>query len=178
MNRHSTNPWARLRVLLMLPAVAFATVVASACKSDTNSSENLVLEPQDETTVIKATPVKTSEEEVAIQMTTGGKADDVFMVVEEMPEYPGGTEALLNFLRENINYPEYCKENKIQGRVIVTFVVEKDGSIVEAEVVKSVNEELDAEALRVISSMPKWKPGKQRGENVRVKYTVPVNFKL
>ena len=111
-------------------------------------------------------------------MTTGGKADDVFMVVEEMPEYPGGTEALLNFLRENINYPEYCKENKIQGRVIVTFVVEKDGSIVEAEVVKSVNEELDAEALRVISSMPKWKPGKQRGENVRVKYTVPVNFKL
>ena len=177
MNRHSTNPWARLRVLLMLPAVAFATVVASACKQDTGSTD-LVQESQDETTVIYATPVKTSENEVAIQVAPIDKDDEVFMVVEEQPEYPGGTEALLNFLRENINYPEYCKENKIQGRVIVTFVVEKDGSIVEAEVVKSVSDELDAEALRVVNLMPKWKPGKQRGENVRVKYTVPVNFRL
>lgn len=100
------------------------------------------------------------------------------MVVEEMPEFEGGTEALLMFLRDNITYPERCKEEEIQGRVIVTFVVNKDGSIVEPEVVKSVDPDLDAEALRVVSMMPAWKPGKQKGEAVRVRYTVPVNFRL
>lgn len=179
MNRHSTNPWARLRVLLMLPAVAFATVAASACKSDTNSTEDLVqAAAQDETTVIYATPVNTSNKEVTTQILPGDQTEDVFMVVEEMPEYPGGTEALLTYLKDNLEYPENCKKNNIQGRVIITFVVEKDGSVADAEIVRSVNEELDAEALRVIKAMPNWKPGKQKGKTVRVKYTVPVNFKI
>jgi len=79
---------------------------------------------------------------------------------------------------DNINYPETCRKDSIQGRVIITFVVEKDGSISSAEVVKSVHEKLDTEALRVINAMPKWKPGKQRGKVVRVEYAIPVKFKL
>jgi protein TonB len=104
--------------------------------------------------------------------------EEIFMVVEESPEFPGGVQALLEYLRKNIKYPPICRENGIQGRVLVSFVVNKDGAIVEPQVVKSVNKQLDQEALRVISTMPNWKPGKQRGKPVRVKYTVPVNFRL
>ena len=104
--------------------------------------------------------------------------EEIFMVVEDQPEFPGGTAALLEYLRKNIKYPAICRENNIQGRVLVTFIVNKDGAIVEPEVVKSVNPSLDKEALRVISTMPNWKTGSQRGKPVRVKYTVPVNFRL
>lgn len=104
--------------------------------------------------------------------------EEIFMVVEDAPEFPGGTQALLDYLRKNIKYPAICRENNIQGRVLVSFVVNKDGAIVDPEVVKGVNPSLDKEALRVISGMPKWKPGSQRGKPVRVKYTVPVNFRL
>ena len=104
--------------------------------------------------------------------------EEIFMVVEDAPEFPGGTQALLDYLRKNIKYPPICRENGIQGRVLVSFVVNKDGAIVEPQVVKSVNKQLDQEALLVISTMPNWKPGKQRGKPVRVKYTVPVNFRL
>ena len=100
------------------------------------------------------------------------------MVVEDAPEFPGGTQALLDYLRKNIKYPAICRENNIQGRVLVSFVVNKDGAIVDPEVVRGVNPSLDKEALRVISGMPNWKPGSQRGKPVRVKYTVPVNFRL
>ena len=104
--------------------------------------------------------------------------EEVFMVVEDQPEFPGGTAALLEYLRKNIKYPAICRENNIQGRVIVSFIVNRDGSIVDLEVVKSVNPSLDKEALRVVACMPKWKPGSQRGKPVRVKYTIPVNFRL
>ena len=104
--------------------------------------------------------------------------DEIVMVVEDMPEFPGGMQALRDYMRDNIKYPESCRKDSIQGRVIITFVVEKDGSICGAEVVKNVHEQLDTEALRVISAMPKWKPGKQRGKVVRVKYAIPVNFRL
>jgi len=104
--------------------------------------------------------------------------DPVFLVVEQMPEYPGGQQALINFLRQNIEYPANAKEHQIQGRVIAEFVVEKDGSVSDKRIVRSVSPELDAEAMRVISIMPKWKPGKQRGEVVRVKYTIPIMYSL
>lgn len=104
---------------------------------------------------------------------------EVFMVVETMPEFPGGQAALFKYLSENVKYPVIAQENGIQGRVICQFVVNKDGSIVDVEVVRSGGDpSLDKEAVRVIKSMPKWSPGKQRGKAVRVKYTVPVNFKL
>ena len=105
--------------------------------------------------------------------------DDVpYTVVEDQPEFPGGAAALYEYLSKNIKYPAICRENNLQGRVVVVFIVNRDGSIVEPEVVKSVNPMLDKEALRVISNMPKWKPGLQFGKPVRVKFTVPVNFRL
>ena len=102
----------------------------------------------------------------------------VFQVVEKMPEFPGGMAACLKFLSNNIKYPTISQENGVQGKVIVQFVVNKDGSIVDPVVVRSVDPYLDKEALRVISMMPKWSPGMQRGKPVRVKYTVPVTFRL
>lgn len=104
--------------------------------------------------------------------------NEIYMVVEDSPQFPGGLQALLDYLHDNIKYPESCHRDSIQGRVIISFVVEKDGSINSAEIVKGVHEQLDAEALRVIDAMPKWKPGKQRGKTVRVKYAIPVNFRL
>ena len=102
----------------------------------------------------------------------------VFDVVEQMPSFPGGPSALFEYLSKNIKYPVVAEENGIQGRVIVTFVVERDGSITDVRVVKSVDPSLDKEAQRVVKSMPRWIPGKQNGSAVRVKYTVPVTFRL
>ena len=102
----------------------------------------------------------------------------IHQVCEEMPEFPGGMAECMKWLGKNINYPTEAKEKGTQGRVIIQFVVEKDGSITEAKVARGVDPLLDAEALRVINSSPKWKPGKQGGQPVRVKYTIPVAFKL
>ena len=102
----------------------------------------------------------------------------VFDVVEQMPSFPGGPQALFEYLSKHIKYPVIAEENGIQGRVIVTFVVERDGSITDVKVVKSVDPSLDKEAQRVVKSMPRWIPGKQNGSAVRVKYTVPVTFRL
>ena len=105
-------------------------------------------------------------------------ATKVFDVVEEMPSFPGGQGALMSYLASNIKYPVVAQENGVQGRVIVSFVVERDGSISDVKVARSVDPSLDREAQRVVKSMPKWKPGKQNGSAVRVKYTVPVVFRL
>ncbi len=102
----------------------------------------------------------------------------VFDVVEQMPSFPGGQAALMAWLSQNIKYPVIAAENGVQGRVIVQFVVEKDGSVTDVHVAKSVDPSLDKEAARVVKAMPKWNPGKQNGSAVRVKYTVPVMFKL
>ena len=106
------------------------------------------------------------------------EVSDVFDVVEVMPQFPGGAPALMQYLSQNIRYPKEAMESDTQGRVIVTFVVCKDGSICDAKVVKSVSPALDAEGLRVISSMPNWTPGTQSGKPVNVKYTVPISFRL
>ena len=102
----------------------------------------------------------------------------VFDVVEQMPSFPGGEGELMKFLNSHIKYPVVAEENGIQGRVVCTFVVERDGSITDVKVIKSVDPSLDKEAMRVLKSMPKWIPGKQNGSAVRVKYTVPVTFRL
>jgi protein TonB len=104
--------------------------------------------------------------------------DQVYYVVEVMPEYPGGQDALFSYLSHNIKYPEEAERKGIEGKVTLTFIVEKDGSISEVEVVKPVNPLLDNEAVRVIKSMKGWIPGKQNGKTVRVKYTIPVTFRL
>ena len=120
---------------------------------------------------IKYVPVAVEEEEPEEQT--------IFEVVEQMPEFPnGGMAGLMQYLSKNIKYPTIAQENGTQGRVTVQFVVNRDGSIVDAKVLRGVDPYLDKEAIRVISSMPKWKPGMQRGKAVRVKYTVPVMFRL
>ena len=104
--------------------------------------------------------------------------ENIFDVVEQMPEFPGGMDEMMKYLSMNVRYPEAAKKAGLQGRVVVQFVVEADGSVSNAEVVRSVNEELDAEAVRVIEKMPKWKPGMQDGKAVRVRYNIPIAFRL
>ena len=102
----------------------------------------------------------------------------IFEVVEQMPQFPGGDAALMKFLSENVKYPVVAQENGVQGRVVISFVVERDGSITDVKVARSVDPSLDREAARVVKSMPNWIPGKQNGSAVRVKYNVPVSFRL
>lgn len=102
----------------------------------------------------------------------------IHLVVEKMPEFPGGNDAMNRWLSKNIKYPLIAQENNIQGRVVCQFVVNSDGKIVDVQVVRGVEASLDAEAVRVIKSMPAWTPGRQGGKNVRVKYTLPIRFKL
>lgn len=104
--------------------------------------------------------------------------EEIFVVVEEQPEFPGGNAAMMKFLSDNIRYPVIAQENGIQGRIICNFVVERDGSITDVQVVRGQDPSLDREAIRVIQQMPKWKPGKQRGSAVRVRFTLPVVFRL
>lgn len=106
------------------------------------------------------------------------KNNMVFDVVEVMPQYPGGQIAMLKYIMENIKYPEQAMKEGIQGRVTVSFIVEKDGSISNVRPVLSVHPLLNKEAVRVVKSMPKWSPGKQKGKPVRVQFNVPVMFKL
>ncbi|MCH4181827.1 MAG: TonB family protein [Prevotella sp.] len=131
----------------------------------------------DQGTVLKA------EQEIAQPAPPAPKPsaeieNKVFDVVEQMPSFPGGNSALMSYLNSNVKYPVVAQENGVQGRVVISFVVEKDGSITDVQVVKSVDPSLDREASRVVRSMPRWNPGKQNGQAVRVKYDVPVSFRL
>ena len=104
--------------------------------------------------------------------------NSIFQVVETQPEFPGGMAELMKYLQKNIRYPQICKEQRVQGRVILQFVVNADSTISDVNVIKPVNPHFDKEALRVVKAMPKWKPGEQRGEPVRVRFTLPVTFRL
>ena len=106
------------------------------------------------------------------------KNEKVFDIVEQMPEYPGGAQALMEYLKDSIKYPEDAQKQKVEGRVLVKFVVETDGSISDVEVVKHAFPSLDTEAVRIIQGMPNWTPGKQKGQAVRVKFVAPINFSL
>ena len=138
-------------------AVGFANVIG-------NDENGEVLKAKE---ALVTEPVKPKEEE-----------NKVFDVVEQMPSFPGGMAALMAYLQKSIKYPPVAEENGIQGRVVCTFVVERDGSVTDVRVAKSVDPSLDKEAVRVVSAMPKWIPGKQNGQSVRVKYTLPVTFRL
>ena len=125
----------------------------------------------DQTEVLEEyVPVEVVEEDVQEQ--------EIFQIVEEMPSYPGGDQKLMEFVAKNIKYPQIARETGIQGRVFVGFVVEPDGSVSNVKVLRGIGGGCDEEAMRVVKSMPKWKPGKQRGKAVRVSYMLPVNFKL
>ncbi len=224
MMKKQTSPWARLKVLYVLPVAALVLLAASCnnAKEEADAQKvseaveadplfvvdgNVVsvdvyksLKPEDidhvdvlkgeaatsvwgtrgANGVVQVTTKKASiEEKIKEGKVTEEDYDQLtFNVVEKMPEFEGGMDGMMSFLQKNIKYPAEAKEKGMEGRVLVQFVVEKDGSIVEPKVVKSVSPELDAEALRVVQMMPKWKPGQQRGKNVRVQFTLPVLFKL
>ncbi|HCE57188.1 MAG TPA: energy transducer TonB [Prolixibacteraceae bacterium] len=126
----------------------------------------------DDKTLIDVAPVVAAKEEEEEETA------EVFFIVEDMPEFPGGEMALRAFIGNAIKYPVIAQENGIQGKVYVTFVVGKDGSVSNATIARGVDASLDKEALRVVNTLPKWKPGKQRGKPVNVSYTVPINFQL
>ena len=155
MNKKRTHTTGRIKYALFVPLAA-ALLIASNISCI--SSEK--------------------QEEISEKQESRAAEGEVFQVVEEMPEFPGGMGECMKWLGQNIKYPADAKEKGVQGRVIVQFVVEKDGTIVNAKVVRGVDPDLDAEALRVVNQSPKWKPGKQKGEAVRVKYTLPIMFKL
>jgi protein TonB len=104
--------------------------------------------------------------------------DKVLEKAEVMPQFPGGDQAMMKFVSENVQYPEEAKEKEISGRVLVGFIVEKDGSVNEVKIVRGIGGGCDEEAVRVVKAMPKWKPGKQDGKTVRVSYTMPFFFKM
>jgi len=151
------------------PAVQEVEVL-NVVEDDVETEEIEINTEDTKTEVVIQAPVEIQEEEEEDNV--------VFVIVENKPEFPGGDAALMKYIAENIKYPVIAQENGIQGRVICQFVVNKDGSIVDINVVRSVDPSLDKEAIRVIKSMPNWKPGKQRGKAVRVKFTLPIVFRL
>ena len=154
------------------PEAPKAEEIIEIAENDANVEETTIQasDETDKAVEVKYVPVEVEEEEVEEQQ--------IFQVVEEMPEFPGGMAECMKWLSKNMKYPTISQENGVQGRVIVQFVVNRDGSIVDAVVASGVDPYLDKEALRVVGLMPKWKPGKQRGKEVRVKYTLPVMFRL
>lgn len=168
MNKKKSNAAGHIKyALFVLPAFALLVAGNISCSQDASQTEDAKEEV--------VAPVSPEAKEAPADSTA---KEEVFMVAEQMPEYPGGMKELFKFLQDNLKYPENAMKNNVQGRVIVQFVVEKDGTPTEFKVARSVDPDLDAEALRVMKTMSKWKPGMQRGEVVRVKYTVPVSFKL
>ena len=184
MMLHTKSDRSRLlKLLALLPIVGIALAVNAEKVVDVRYEESQkgIAEKKAETAAAFTTTLKYDTipgETFTAVGTFEPVQGDVFDVVEEMPQYPGGPQALFKFLGENVHYPAEAEKAGIQGRVIATFVVEKDGSISQPTIVKSVDPLLDAEAIRVISAMPNWIPGKQNGKVVRVKYTVPLSFNL
>ncbi|MCD8166084.1 MAG: energy transducer TonB [Bacteroides sp.] len=154
------------------PETPSVAEVLQIVEDDADVQETMIQSTEEtgELVEIKYVPVEIEEEEP--------EEEEIFQVVEQMPEFPGGMAALMTWLSKNIKYPTIAQENGTQGRVIVQFVVNRDGTIVDPVVAKGVDPYLDKEALRVITAMPKWSPGMQRGKAVRVKFTLPVQFKL
>ena len=157
MNKQASNPLARFKYLLFVPLA-----IALLAMNNTTIRANV------QKKVVKTT--KTTKEADA--------SNKVYEVVEQMPSFPGGDAAMMKYLAENIKYPVSAQKAKEQGRVVVQFIVEKDGAVTGVKTVRSVTPALDAEAVRVIKAMPKWTPGRQGGQPVRVKYNVPVSFRL
>lgn len=198
MNKRRTKEIGRTKYLLFLPLAALLMIVSNIemiARTTGNLTKDVIkqttkqIDSQSEVVNISQ-PLAEVIEVATLQDKKGtqqekpvpqkGKDQDevVFEVVEEMPDFPGGMQALMEYLSRNVKYPAVAHANGTQGRVIVSFVVKKDGSISDIKTVRNVDPYLDKEAERVIAAMPNWKPGKQRGQAVNVRFTVPVMFKL
>jgi len=148
------------------PPIAIPDVVEVVKDEEIINKPIILIDPEIDIDIV----INVEEEEPVVET--------IFDVVEEAPEFLGGIEKLYEYLGNNINYPEQAKDFSIQGKVFVQFVVWKDGTIKDVKVVKGAHKLLNKEALRVISNMPKWKPGKQRGKNVNAKFTLPIKFRI
>ncbi|MDR0657429.1 MAG: TonB family protein [Mediterranea sp.] len=178
MNKKRTKRIERTKYLLLLPLTALLLIVSNI-ETIARSTEKII-NPATETDPIVMNDFQPQSLETLLQERSSDMPADttVFEVVEQMPQYPGGTKALMNFLAYNIRYPKDAAKNKVQGRVVVQFVVDKEGNVINPKITRSVNHELDGEALRVVRAMPKWTPGVQRGKKVSVRYTIPIAFSI
>ena len=181
MCKRKSNPWARMKYLYVLPLAAVAVSAFARTEISDELSEISNSKISDLTEIVKTFGLKNSVKNAGSNNDLQVSAPQdtlVFEVVEQPPRYPGGEIELMKYLQRNIKYPADAQKRNAQGRVIVNFIVEKDGSISNIRAVRSVDPSLDAEAIRVVGSMPKWEPAKQRGQAVRVRYTLPVIFRL
>ena len=206
MLKEKSSPWARLKYLYVLPVAAIAVTAFARPEVSETVEEISAVKVNDLTAIVETKVAESSgqllpvqsvpkdsvnrKSKVAVQqmdelVVVGYASKDsvkdrepVFNVVEQMPSFPGGMEALMQYLAKNMRYPVEAQKNKVQGRVVVGFIVSKDGDIKKAHILRGVDPELDAEAIRVIESMPRWMPGMQRGKAVAVSYTLPVMFRL
>ena len=195
MTMNKSSQWKTLRALAVVPVIALALLAFANPKSVaavvTNQPAKVSTAPnaQPDPIQVEAVPQlaeaeaeepaveeKIAEEQVPNEPVPESKK--VYESVEQMPEFPGGVEGLMRYLQQNVQYPPTAIKNNVQGRVIVQFIIDETGQVGDVEVVRSVSEEVDAEAVRVIKSMPKFEPGRQNGEPVAVWYTLPIAFKM
>ncbi len=177
MSRRKSSRWTLAKALYVLPIAAFAMVAFAQISCSENQDED------SENINSAATSAGDLTDAKAIEVKDGkvykSPEDEPFLVVEDMPEFPGGgDEALREYLAKNVKYPENAIKRGVEGRVFVSFVIDKEGYVTDVKVAKEFDSDLDAEAVRVVSEMPQWTPGKQKGIAVNVSYTVPINFKL
>ena len=209
MSRKKSSGWTMAKALYVLPIAAFAAIAFANCsKTESENTQDFTYDknvlqylPKDRS--VKFVGYNLDGTECVLVKEADGKVrrlsademgvkgisiplenreipeDEIFIIVEDMPEFPGGEEDLRKFIAENVEYPEDAKAQKQEGKVFVKFVIDKEGNVRDAEIVNGTRfESLNNEALRVIKSMPQWKPGKQRGQNVNVSFVVPINFQL
>ena len=181
MLHKKSNRTSLLKLLALLPIVGTVVALQARTVTDyvyTNPQKTIRHNDTKQNKPTRKPTGKGNKYSRPLQAAPQPESKKVFDVVEEMPQFPGGPTEIFKFLRETLKYPEKAEKAHTEGRVIVTFIVEKDGSISNAKITKSVSEELDAEALRVVNAMPRWTPGRQNGKVVRVKYNIPIAFRL
>lgn len=209
MSRKKSSGWTMAKALYVLPIAAFAAIAFANCsKTESENTQDFTYDknvlqylPKDRS--VKFVGYNLDGTECVLVKEADGKVrrlsademgvkgisiplenreipeDEIFVIVEEMPEFPGGEEELRKYIAEHVQYPEDAKVQKQEGKVFIKFVIDKEGNVRDAEIVNGTRfESLNNEALRVIKSMPQWKPGKQRGQNVNVSFVVPINFQL
>ncbi len=178
MQRRKSNPWARAKLLYVLPLAAVAVAAFARPEVSGVSNELSATKVTDLAAIVKEKTVESVPQDTVKADGLQGKNSTVYDMVEQAPEFPGGPQAMMQFIKDNLQYPQIAKENGIQGRVILQFVVDETGQVTDPKVIRSIDPSLDTEAIRLVLSMPRWMPGMQDGKAVAVRYTIPVIFKL
>ena len=178
MQRRKSNPWARAKLLYVLPLAAVAVAAFARPEVSGVSNELSAAKVTDLAEIVKEKTVESVPQDTVKADGLQGKNSTVYDMVEQAPAFPGGPQAMMQFIKDNLKYPQIAKENGIQGRVILQFVVDETGKVTDPKVIRSIDPSLDTEAIRLVLSMPRWIPGVQDGKAVAVKYTFPVMFSL